>query len=74
MKLRCFYPTRFERDHQRGANIIDFRLTNEFVLNYEYSNGEGNVTNFIEPTDDVMTVAVVLSVAFCACASHLPVC
>ena len=61
-----FYTTRIER----GAKIINFRLTNEFVLNYEYSNGEGNVTNFIEPADDLMTVAVVLSVAYCACAAH----
>jgi hypothetical protein len=74
MKFQCFYPIRFERDHPRGAKIIAFRLTNEFVLNYEYSNGEGNVINFIEPTDDVLTVTVVLSVASCACAAHLPVC
>ena len=47
-----------------------FRLTNEFVANYEYSNGEGNVTNSFDPADDVMTVAIVLRVALCACAAH----
>jgi hypothetical protein len=43
-----------------GAIKIGFRLTNGLVSNYEYSNGDSHVTNSIEPTDDVMTVATIL--------------
>jgi hypothetical protein len=73
-EISVFLSHQIRTRPSKGRKIIAFRLTNEFVLNYEYSNGEGNVINFIEPTDDVLTVTVVLSVASCACAAHLPVC
>ena len=50
-----------ERGHPQSAIKIYFRLTNGLVSNYEYSNGDGHVTNSIEPVDDA--VAVILWIA-----------
>ena len=57
------YATRRERGHPRGVIKLYVRLTNGLVSNYEYSNGDDHVTNSIEPSDDVMTVAIVVLVA-----------
>jgi hypothetical protein len=57
--MQCFYATGIARGHLRGAVKIDFHLNNGLISNYEYSNGEGHVTNSIEPVDDVMIVATV---------------
>ena len=52
------YPSRFSHKsgHPRCAIKIDFLLTKGLVSNYEYSNGDGNVSNSIEPVSDLMTV------------------
>jgi len=61
--MECFYASRLERGHQRGATKVHFGLTNGLDSNYEYSNRDGHLTNSIEPADDVMTVVAVLWVA-----------
>jgi hypothetical protein len=38
--------------------------------NYQYSKGDGNVTNSIEPTDDVLTVAAIVWVSLRPSAAH----
>ena len=58
--MQCYYTTRFKARPSTGEIQIDFRLTNELVSNYEYSNGDGHVTTSIEPADDVMTVMAAL--------------
>ena len=68
--MQCFYADRLESGHPRGVIKIDFRLTNVLVYNYVYSNGDGHVTNFIEPTDDVMTVVVIVWVALRTCTAY----
>jgi len=67
----CFYAARLERGHPWGAIKIDFkRRTNGLVFNYEYSDGDCNVTNYIDPVDDVMTVAIGLWVVLCTGDAH----
>jgi hypothetical protein len=68
-KMQCFYAARLEHCHPRGAIKINFCLTNGLISNYECSNGDGHMTNSIEPADDVMTFAAVLWVALCRCCS-----
>ena len=57
----CLYAITLKRDLPRGAIKIYFRLTNGLVSNYEYlySDGDGHVTNYTVPADDVMNVVVV---------------
>jgi len=59
-EMQCFYATRLEHVHPLGVKKCDFRLTNGLVSNYEYSNGDGHMTNSVDPADDVMSVATVL--------------
>jgi hypothetical protein len=61
--MQCFHDTRFDRDHPRGAIKIESRLTYWLVSNFEYFNEDYHVTNSIEPTNDVMKVAIILWVA-----------
>ena len=58
--MQCFYAAILKIEDRRCAKKIDFHLTN-----YEYWNGAGH-----EPTDDVMTVVVVLCVALHILDSH----
>jgi hypothetical protein len=55
------YAARIECGHPQSAIKIYFRLTSGLVSNCEYCNGDGHVTNSIEPADDA--VAVILWVA-----------
>jgi hypothetical protein len=57
-----------------GRIIIDFRLNNGLVSNNEYSNGDGQLTNSIQPADDVLTVVAVLWFVWRACPVYWAVC
>ena len=68
--MQCFYAARPESGNPHGAIKIDVRLTIGRVSNYEHSNEDGHVNNFIEPADDVLTVVAVLWDACRAGAAH----
>ena len=53
-EMQWFYAARLEHGHLWGAIKIDFCLTNGFISNYEYSNGDGDVTNSIGLANDIM--------------------
>jgi hypothetical protein len=51
-------------------NAARLKRGHPIIPNYQYSKGDGNVTNSIEPTDDVLTVAAIVWVSLRPSAAH----
>ena len=60
----CLYAITLKRDLPRGAIKIYFRLTSGLVSKYEYSDGDGHMTNSTVPADDVILLVELMCIVF----------